>query len=217
MSPAGYRVVQVGELPPQRGAGGSDWLRLRRDLDVRGFGVNAYRAQAGNTVIEEHDEVGPTAARHEEFYVVLSGRARFTIAGEDVDAPAGTFVVVREPETKRGAVAEEDGTTVLVVGGAPGEAYRISPWEEAANAWPLYEAGRYDEAKAILRPVVERNPGAFWFVYNLACLESLTGEHDAALEHLRVAVDNEQRLREHARTDTDLDPLRDDPRFPDLS
>jgi quercetin dioxygenase-like cupin family protein len=217
VSTNGYRVVRLGELRPERGVEGSEWLRLRRDLGVGAFGVNAYRAAAGGRVIEEHDETGPNAGRHEEVYVVLNGRARFTVGGEDVDAPAGTILVLPDPATRRGAMAEEDGTTVLVVGGAPGEPFRVSPWEEAADAWPLYQAGRVKEAKEILRDVAGRNPGAFGVLYNLACVESLTGEHDAALEHLRVAVAGDERLREHARTDSDLDPLRDDPRFPHLS
>jgi hypothetical protein len=217
VSSSGYRVARIGALEPARGAEGSEWLRLRRDLGVAAFGINAYRAKAGGRVIEEHDETGSGAGRHEEAYLVLSGRARFTVGGEELDAPAGTVVVVRDPATRRGAMAEEDGTTVLVVGGAPGQAYRVSPWEEAADAWPLYRAGRVDEAKEILRGVVDRHPGAFGSVYNLACVESLTGEHDAALEHLRIAVAGDERLRDHARTDTDLDPIRSDPRFPDLS
>jgi mannose-6-phosphate isomerase-like protein (cupin superfamily) len=213
----GYRVARLDELQPARGAEGSEWLRLRRELGVRAFGVNAYRAKAGGRVIEEHDETGSTAARHEEVYLVLAGRARFTVDGRDLDAPVGTVVVVRDPATRRGAMAEEDGTTVLAVGGVPGEEYRVAAWEEAADAWPLYEAGRVDEAKEILRGLAERNPGAHTVLYNLACAESTTGEHDAALEHLAVAVAGDERLREHARTDSDLDPLRGDPRFPDLS
>jgi mannose-6-phosphate isomerase-like protein (cupin superfamily) len=213
----GYRVARLDELEPARGADGSEWLRLRRDLGIGAFGVNAYRAKAGGRVIEEHDETGSTAARHEEVYLVLSGRARFTVAGEDVAAPAGTIVVVRDPETKRGAIAEEDGTTVLAVGGVPGEPYRVAAWEEAADAWPLFEAGRLEEARELLAGVAERNPGAFGILYNLACAESRTGRTEDALAHLRTAVEGDERFREHARTDSDLDPLRDDPRFPDLS
>jgi mannose-6-phosphate isomerase-like protein (cupin superfamily) len=217
VSGPGYRVARLDELQPARGAEGSEWLRLRRDLGVGAFGVNAYRANAGGRVIEEHDETGSTAGRHEEVYVVLGGRARFTVGGEEVDAPAGTIVVLRDPETRRGATAEEDGTTVLAVGGVPGEPYRVAAWEEAADAWPLFEAGRLEEAREILSGVAARNPGAFGILYNLACAESRTGRTEAALEHLRAAVDGDERFRVHARTDSDLDALREDPRFPDLS
>jgi hypothetical protein len=38
-------------------------------------------------------------------------------------------VYVRDPDVRRGAVAREPGTVVFVAGGAPGEAYEVSPWE----------------------------------------------------------------------------------------
>jgi tetratricopeptide (TPR) repeat protein len=209
-----FHAVHLDALPKDEGDEGSTWLRIRKHLDVRGFGVNAWRADAGKRVIEEHDETGSTAGRHEELYVVVSGRATFTLAGEDVDAPTGTLVFVRDPETRRGAIAQEDGTTVLVVGGAPGKAYEVSIWDDSADAWPLYRAGRHDEAREILSDVAERNPRAWGLLYNLACMESLTGRHDEALEHLRPAVENDERLRELAKTDEDLDPIRNDPRFP---
>ena len=47
---------------------------------------------------------------------MLAGRATFTVGGEHLDAPAGTLVFLPEPATRRGAVADEDGTTVLAVG-----------------------------------------------------------------------------------------------------
>lgn len=165
-------------------------------------------------MIEEHDETGSTAGRHEELYVVVTGRATFTLAGDEVDAPAGTLVFVRDPETRRGAIAQEDGTTVLVVGGTPGKPYEVSIWDEAADAYPLYREGRHDEAAEILRGVAERHPRAWGVLYNLACFESLSGQHDEAFEHLRPAVENDERFLELAKTDEDLDPIRDDPRFP---
>jgi tetratricopeptide (TPR) repeat protein len=209
-----FHAVHLDALPRDDGDEGSSWLRIRKHLDVRGFGVNAWRADAGKRVIEEHDETGSTAGRHEELYVVVTGRATFTLAGDEVDAPAGTLVFVRDPETRRGAIAQEDGTTVLVVGGAPGKPYEVSIWDEAADAYPLYRKGRHEEAAEILRGVAGRHPRAWGVLYNLACFESLSGQHEEALEHLRPAVENDERLRELAETDEDLDPIRDDSRFP---
>jgi len=49
------------------------WHPVRRTLGIRSFGTNAYTAlNAGDRVVEEHDEVG---AGHEEVYLVPSGRA----------------------------------------------------------------------------------------------------------------------------------------------
>ena len=57
--------------------------------------------------------------------------------GDDVvDAPAGTFVYVRDPSVTRGATALEAGTTLIAVGGEPGKAFEVSAWEReyAADA-----------------------------------------------------------------------------------
>jgi tetratricopeptide (TPR) repeat protein len=144
--------------------------------------------------------------------VVVTGRATFTVDGEEIDAPVGTCVFLDRPEEQRGARAVEDGTTVLAIGGVRGEAFRVSPWEFAFAGMPAYEAERYDDAKALLLEGLEVHPGNASLLYNLACMEALSGDKDAAFEHLAQAVSN-ARFRGFAETDTDLDSLRDDPRF----
>jgi adenylate cyclase len=54
--------------------------------------------------------------------------------------------------------------------------------------------------------------------YNVACYLALAGEHDAAFDRLRTALelDRDQVLK-WLPHDTDLDPLRDDPRFAELT
>ena len=123
-----FRAVGLAEIPSLRNdLVEAEWKPLRRDLGVTAFGVNAYIARtAGELVIEEHSE---GSAGHEELYVVANGRATFTIAGEEVDAPAGTLVAVTDPSIVRGAVAREPGTAVLVVGAPRGEAYVLRNWE----------------------------------------------------------------------------------------
>lgn len=120
------RLLRLSELDTIDVAG-VHWLPLRRTLGVTGFGVNAYRARAGEHVVEAHDETGTGAGHHEELYVVVAGRARFTLDGEEHDAPTGTLVFVPEAETRREAVAVEDGTTVLAVGGRAGSGLPVSP------------------------------------------------------------------------------------------
>src|SRR4051812_131665 len=85
---------------------------VRRELDVNAFGIYAVRAvEAGAILAAEHDKMGPGADRHEELLFVSTGKATFTVEGETIEAPAGTFVFVRDPESRRAAVADEDGTT----------------------------------------------------------------------------------------------------------
>ena len=102
------------------------WRPVRHHFGIASFGVNAFTGKAaGDRLINEHDEVDDG---HEELYLVHSGRARFELDGETVDAPAGTLVFAA-PGVKRTAFAEEPGTTLLAVGGAPGKAYEAHGWE----------------------------------------------------------------------------------------
>jgi tetratricopeptide (TPR) repeat protein len=186
---------------------------VRLHFGINSFGINAYSARAGKRVIEEHDELGHGAGRHEELYFVATGHATFELGGEEVDAPAGTVVFVRDPAVRRGAVAKAD-TTVLVVGGIPGRAFEPSPWEAWLAAKPLLDAGQPDRGAAVFLEALERHPGNSNVLYNLACFESLAGRPDDALAHLSEAIELDPRMREWARTDEDFAAIREDPRFP---
>jgi tetratricopeptide (TPR) repeat protein len=186
---------------------------VRLHFGINSFGINAYSARAGKRVIEEHDELGHGAGRHEELYFVATGHATFELGGEEVDAPAGTVVFVRDPSVRRGAVAKAD-TTVLVVGGIPGRAFEPSPWEAWLAAKPLLDAGQPDRGAAVFLEALERHPGNSNILYNLACFESLAGRPDDALAHLTEAIELDPRMREWARTDEDFAAIREDPRFP---
>lgn len=207
------RVARIHEIEPIPVVGGElQWRPLRRTLGIQAFGINAYTADAGELVVEEHDETGAGAGHHEELYVVVAGHATFTVDGEEIDAPVGTCVFLDDPKERRGARADEDGTTVLAIGGERGAGFKVSPWEFAFAGVPAYEAKRYDEAMALLREGLELHPRNEALLYDLACMEALTGDKDAALEHLAEAAKN-PRMREAAEKDNDFDSLRDDPRF----
>ncbi len=126
--------------------------------------------------------------------------------------PAGTLVLV-EPAAKRSAVAEEPGTTILAVGGKPGRASQPSGWELWAPARSAYENGDYERAIGLIAPIVADHPEYATLAYNLACCESLAGRADDAIAHLAAALETSEDLRRLARSDSDLDPLRGDPRF----
>jgi hypothetical protein len=208
------KTARIHEIEPIRVVSGElEWRPVRRTLGVQAFGINAYTADAGELVVEEHDETGAGAGHHEELYVVVTGRATFSVDGETFDAPVGTLVFLDDPKERRGARAVEDGTTVLAIGGVRGQPFRVSPWEFAFASLPAYEAKRYEEAKALLLKGLEVHTGNTSLLYDLACVEALTGDREAALEHLLTAVAN-PKLREHAQRDSDLDSIRDDLRFP---
>jgi quercetin dioxygenase-like cupin family protein len=89
--------------------------------------VNCFiQAEAGGKVVDEHVEL---ETGHEELYIVLFGRAEFTLDGEPHDCVAGTCVAIRDPRVRRGAIAVEPGTAVLAIGATPGEPYRVSSWD----------------------------------------------------------------------------------------
>jgi mannose-6-phosphate isomerase-like protein (cupin superfamily) len=69
----------------------------------------------------------------EELYVVLRGRATFTLDGREVDAPAGTLVHVHDPTVARTAVPAEPDTAVLAISGTPGLDYRVATWERTGS------------------------------------------------------------------------------------
>jgi hypothetical protein len=128
-----YHAAHISEIPSpeeQPGAQDPDWKPVRIFFGITSFGTNAYIGRGkGDLLVEEHTEVDDSGTQHEELFFVATGHARFTVDDEDVDAPAGTFVYIRDPSVRRSARAEAGDTTVLAFGGTPGEAFDVSPWE----------------------------------------------------------------------------------------
>jgi tetratricopeptide (TPR) repeat protein len=208
------RVVHVGDVEPQRlRAFRFLWRPVRRQLAVEAFGVNAYtQPDAGGELIEEHDETGSGAGRHQELYVVLAGRARFTVAGQEIDAPAGTLVFCDDPAERRGAIATEPDTTVLVVGGRVGEAFTISPWEWYFRADAALTRGDPAEALAVMDEGFAAHPDNASMSYNAACYACLAGDGERAVSLLLRALELDPALARWVPTDDDLAPIRDDSR-----
>jgi mannose-6-phosphate isomerase-like protein (cupin superfamily) len=216
----GWQTLRLDELEPILAAG-VNWKPLRRTLGIEAFGTNAYVAGPGEDVVEEHSE---ERLGHEEVYVVVSGRATFTLDGDAHDAPAGTIVHVADASVRRYARAEEPNTTVLAIGGKPGEAYTPSAWEwyfEAERFRPTMdpeigdtllakpEPRDADAALALLDEALERFPDHIGVLFSIACWQALAGRDDEALETLRRAAAIEPRIREWAANDDDLASVRD--------
>jgi hypothetical protein len=204
-----YSVLHIDDAERIPGHG-FDWRPVRKALGTTGFGVNAYSADAGGEVIEDHDETSAGAAGHEELYVVLQGAAAFTVDGDEVAAPQGTLLVV-PPGTRRGATATEDGTTVLVIGGVPGAAGPRTPFEYWYEAEPHYRSGDYARAVEVASAGLADWPDHPSLRYQLACYEALGGHREAAIEHLKVAFAQNPDTRTWAAGDEDLASVRDDP------
>ena len=208
---SGYAIAQLDEID-EISDGRCPSRPVRFHFGITSFGVNAWTGrETGDRIINEHDE----ADENEELYLVHSGRARFELDGEPVDAPAGSFVFV-EPGVKRTAFAEEPGTTLVAIGGTPGQAYEPHGYEVWAPLRPLYEAGEYAEVADRGRQVIEEHPEYTFVIYNVACCESLAGRTEDAIEHLRLAIDGSEQFRAYARDDSDFDPIRAEPAFKQL-
>ena len=211
-----FEVVTLDGIEPGNEVEGRVRLAVGRELDVRAFGVNAFRAVADDGhVVREHDEIGLASDGQQELYVVLTGGATFNVDGERVDAPAGSLVLVRDPAAKRSAVATETGTTVLAIGGTPGQAYRVQP-PEAAEAMQAYNDGDFETALERIQQVLAREPDDVLSLFNAACFEARLGRTDDALEHLGRAIELNERAVDQARGDEDFDSIREDPRFKEL-
>jgi mannose-6-phosphate isomerase-like protein (cupin superfamily) len=206
-----YRMTTVDELQDIAYRQDTHMRPVRHHLGITAFGTNAWTAaDVGDRLMPEHEEDEGS----EELYLVLRGRARFEIDGENVDAPQGMLLFV-EPGTNRTAFAEEAGTTVLAVGSTVGQSYYVSGWEAWAEFYPLYEAGDYEAVIDRARETVEAG-GYSTPLYNLACCEALAGRNEDAIAHLRLAVARQPSLRELAKDDADFDALRDEPAFREL-
>jgi hypothetical protein len=192
---------------------GNGWSPIRRELDVQAFGINAWSGDNGAKLVGEHDE---KSTGHEELYVVIAGSARFTVDGEETEAPVGTVVFVRDPASKRTAVASADGTTIISVGGKAGEAYKPLAWEVNAQVFELFAHDKIEEAKQMVTAALERFEDRGALLYNLACAEARLGEIDPAFGHLAEALEVRPSLSDLARDDTDFDALRGDARFDEL-
>jgi tetratricopeptide (TPR) repeat protein len=204
-------LVHIDELQAVEMPEGFVWRPVRRHFEIKAFGTNAYTAGAGGQIVEEHTE---GQLGHEEIYLVLRGRVRFTVDGNDHELGPGQLVFVRDPSLKRAGVALTGDAAVLAVGGKPGRAHEVSAWEYSFAASPHLQAGRWDDAIEVLRQGLEEKPGDPAILYNLACAEARAGRPDEALDHLVAAADRHERFREFAQTDEDFDSIRDDPRFP---
>jgi hypothetical protein len=199
-----WQVVTLDEAEHRRG-----WIPLRELLGVRAFGVNAWSVEnAGDPVIPAHDE---RQTGHEELYVVVRGHATFRVAGEEIDAPPGTIVFVRDPSAERGAVATSAETIVLSAGAEPGTVFSPSPWEWNARAMQTYQTGDYERALAGFEAGHELFPDDPTLLYNMACMEALLGRRDDSIAHLRAAF--ELGAQSDPLADEDLASLRDDSEF----
>lgn len=124
-----YWVRRLDELPlvPTADPDDFDWYPVQHHLRLGAFGVNAFGGDGGIALVAEHDE---RESDQEELYFVVRGAVRVTLDGEVHDAPALSVIAIPDPSVVRAAVATEDGTLLLAVGGPKDSGFATS-WNSA--------------------------------------------------------------------------------------
>jgi adenylate cyclase len=80
----------------------------------------------------------------------------------------------------------------------------------------LLQAGRAEEGRLLTEKALAMAPDDFSALYNAACFHSLSGDTERALDLLECALAKGGGFPDWLRHDTDLDPLRETPRFQQL-
>jgi tetratricopeptide (TPR) repeat protein len=215
MSRPAFETASLEDIPKVVTQGAPDWQPIRRRLGIAAFGVNAFTAsEPGQPLVEDHTELEGGSAAHEELYLVLEGEARFVVDGQQVEAPAGTLVFVRDAGVRRRAEAVLAPVTVLAIGSPAGEAFVPAAWEFYRAAQPLAGEGDVNGARDVVEEGLRLHSDVPTLLYNLACYESLAGRPEEAVGHLRRAIELDPRTAAWAREDADFDPVRALPSFP---
>jgi quercetin dioxygenase-like cupin family protein len=115
-------IAHIDELDAIEMQDGFVWRPVRRRFGIQAFGTNAYTPGASGQVVEEHSE---QILGHEEIYLVLRGRVRFTVDGNEHELGQGQLVFLRDPSLRRSAVAVTDDAAVLAIGGKPGAPHEV--------------------------------------------------------------------------------------------
>ena len=124
---ADYTAKRIGDM--EAGFGGG-FVKARAELGVTAFGFQVIQLPPNYSDYPEHDheETG-----QEEVFLALTGSGWMDVEGERVELDTETLVRVG-PASKRKVHAGPQGLRMLVIGGAPGEAYKIVPSTELSSA-----------------------------------------------------------------------------------
>jgi mannose-6-phosphate isomerase-like protein (cupin superfamily) len=118
-----YTAKQIKDM--QAGFGGG-FVKVRAELGVTAFGMQVVQLPPDFGDYPDHDHAD---SGQEEVFVVLAGSGWMEIEGERVEMDPDTLIRVGA-EAKRKVFSGPHGLRMLVVGGCPGEAYKVAPMSE---------------------------------------------------------------------------------------
>lgn len=88
--------------------------------------------------------------------------------------------------------------------------------EQYDYAISLLNTGNYEDARDQFEGLLKRSALCAYAHYGLAVLNSMTGQAEECLDHLREAIELNPQNRIQARSDGDFADMADDPRFTEL-
>jgi mannose-6-phosphate isomerase-like protein (cupin superfamily) len=120
---ADYTAKRIDDMQANHGGG---FVLARAELGVTAFGMQVIQMPPGFDGYPDHDHA---ETGQEEVYAVLAGSGSMEIEGETVEMDGDTLIRVG-PDAKRKVTAGPQGIRMLIVGCAPGEAYKIAEGTE---------------------------------------------------------------------------------------
>jgi mannose-6-phosphate isomerase-like protein (cupin superfamily) len=122
-----YTAKNIKDMEAAFGGG---LVKARAELGVTSFGMQVIRMPADYGDYPEHDHEHDG---QEEVYLALSGSGWIDIDGDRVELAKNMLVRIAAG-TKRKVHSGSEGLQMLVIGGCPGEAYKVSPFSELETA-----------------------------------------------------------------------------------
>jgi mannose-6-phosphate isomerase-like protein (cupin superfamily) len=122
-----YTAKRISDMQASHGGG---FVKARAELGVTAFGMQVIQLPADFEGYPEHDHA---ESGQEEVFVALAGSGSMEIEGERVELDQETLIRVA-PAVRRKVFAGPQGLRMLVIGGCPGEAYKIVPTTELEAA-----------------------------------------------------------------------------------
>ncbi len=120
-------------------------------------------------------------------------------------------------ESARALLRDEKFAAAAAAFGAIAQADPFDGDAWSQYGYCLHSEKKYDEAVKAFARAVELGVNRPGNLYNTACSCSLMGKKDEALAFLQKALEARFAEQQTLENDTDLDPLRDDPRFAALT
>jgi mannose-6-phosphate isomerase-like protein (cupin superfamily) len=113
-----YTAKKISDM--EAGFGGG-FVKARAELGVTAFGMQVIQLPPNYTDYPEHDH---EESGQEEVFLALGGSGYMEVGGDRVELDGDTMVRVAA-DVKRKVFPGEEGLRMIVIGGSPGEAYKI--------------------------------------------------------------------------------------------